>query len=1249
MSIICFWSSYTGLWAQEAAADSTQKDSVLVSTYSYEEVKDSLRKVQQLIKNRGNESKELKASREKGVMLARWATKEAERLKDTTLWMEGLEVLSQYEKSGEVRDSVNELKFELVVRTGLQLKEIPKSEGSFYSKNVSDFLSFYEDSTAQLSFDEIRKRERDSLISFVPNDQYEDNPWPTLFKNSLDTEHIFWGKVIIRGHEEEDLEVMLSLENAVVNWAKVDVYAETTEGNYDHQIVGDKVLPEDKRISSFRNYFKVLIPRQTKRQLYFRMDATEPGTRANGFVLRMFNEKRVLQERAEQRFGRGIFLGIILIQAFYFLLMAFSTRETSYYYYVLYILGLLLYVSGSLFYNELFPLYTHYNQVVVLVAYLLIGIGIIKFSEAFLNLEYFLPKWRNMPEYFLLGYGSVLTLLIGLSIAKVYLDDWVNSSWYTFWVILGIAGLFLSILIGSILILMWSFSLVKKYKPVRYFIIAICFFLVGIMAPMIGPFVASTAFARDPGLFFFSTEIGIVLQLSFFALGVGSKVNLLKEEKTETLANSLKVQEEANDKLRQADKLKDEFLANTSHELRTPLNGIIGISESLLDGVAGDLNDSAKENLSLVAASGKRLSSLVNDILDFSKLKNFEIELQNKVLDIRSLVEVVLRISETTLHGKEVELVNDIPNDIPLVWADENRLQQILFNLVGNAIKFTSNGSVIVSTKDLKSHLAISVEDTGIGIPQERQDRVFLSFEQGDGSVSRSFGGTGLGLSITKQLVELHGGEISLQSEEGKGSTFTFTIPVSTDQDMNPEMATNASEELLNKVEMSKIMPPSTAPEKLAETVAPIISQKDGIGFNPGEEVFRILIVDDEPINQQVLKNYLSMEQFLVVTAMNGEEALRAIEIEAAFDLVLLDVMMPRMSGFEVCQRLRERYLPAELPIIMITAKNQVNDLVHGLSYGANDYLTKPVSRQELLARIKTHLNLRHINTAYGKFVPREFLTSLGHESILDARLGDGVEKEFTVFFSDIRSYTTLSEQMTPKENFDFLNAYLGRVGPIIKKKYGFVNQYFGDGIMALFPRKSSDAVHTAISIQKTLDKYNEDRLAKNRIPVYVGIGLHTGPLMMGIIGDSMRMDAAVVSDTVNTASRMEGLTKHYHSRIIISEDTYKGMEDKQSVNCRFLGNVIVKGRKGVLGIYDVFDGDREDIAQQKKESLKTFEKAVEAYYLRNFKEAKEAFQEVLGIFPTDQNSINYIRKIDDLLKNPLPDDWDGVERFVSK
>lgn len=211
---------------------------------------------------------------------------------------------------------------------------------------------------------------------------------------------------------------------------------------------------------------------------------------------------------------------------------------------------------------------------------------------------------------------------------------------------------------------------------------------------------------------------------------------------------------------------------------------------------------------------------------------------------------------------------------------------------------------------------------------------------------------------------------------------------------------------------------------------------------------------------------------------------------------------------------------------------------------------------------------LSKINTAFGRFVPHEFLRSLGHDSILDVNLGDGVEREVTVLFSDIRDYTTLSEQMSPQENFRFLNAYLGRVGPVISENGGFVNQYYGDGVMALFLKQADQAVTAAIEMLKTLKTYNEGRLAKGKEAIRIGIGIHTGSLMMGVIGDALRMDAGVVSDTVNTASRMEGLTKQFGVEIVVSESTLALMQDKDAFRHSLLGRVQVKGRQQPLSVY---------------------------------------------------------------------------------
>lgn len=396
---------------------------------------------------------------------------------------------------------------------------------------------------------------------------------------------------------------------------------------------------------------------------------------------------------------------------------------------------------------------------------------------------------------------------------------------------------------------------------------------------------------------------------------------------------------ELNEELKEMDRLKDDFLANTSHELRTPLNGIIGITQSLLEGAGGPLTDEQIANLQMVVSSGKRLDTLVNYILDFSKLRKQEIELQRKPVDFRQLTQLVLTLSGQLLGGKSIVLQNEITADLPPVYGDENRLQQIMYNLIGNAIKFTAIGSVTVTAQVTEDNdIEITVADTGIGIPKDKFDHVFKSFEQVDASTAREYGGTGLGLSITKHLVELHGGTISVASELGQGSQFTFTLPKSS----KPAPLTEIQETV------SKVRD-----DEISRHVAPQSLNAEGD--------YTILAVDDDPVNLQVVTNLLSIENYAVKTVTGGAETLALLEQGEKPDLILLDIMMPKTTGFEVCENLREQYSATELPIILLTAKNQVSDLVEGLNVGANDYITKPVSKNELLARIKTHLNLSRL------------------------------------------------------------------------------------------------------------------------------------------------------------------------------------------------------------------------------------------------------------------------------------------------
>ncbi len=715
----------------------------------------------------------------------------------------------------------------------------------------------------------------------------------------------------------------------------------------------------------------------------------------------------------------------------------------------------------------------------------------------------------------------------------------------------------------------------------------------------------------------------------FIALGILWLIrrNELQKQRMKLAAEQDKLarEQEVNEQLRKVDQLKDQFLANTSHELRTPLQGIIGISESLYDDADQVTPDELRENLALTISSGKRLNSLVDDILDFSKLKNFDIQLLQKPISLRVIADIVVRNNTPLVKGKAVELINAVPDDLPAVHADENRLQQILYNLVGNAIKFTEAGHIKVQAKQDGEQMLVSVEDSGTGIPENKQDAIFQEFEQGDGSISREFTGTGLGLSISKRLVEAHGGQMWVESQVGKGSTFFFTLPVS--QEAATTLPSTESVE-----PTSRIQAPLSA-----VTIAPITIANTS-------DTIRILVVDDEPINQQVLKNHLAGQNFQIVQALNGEEAIHILKDDPNFDLVLLDVMMPRMSGYEVCQKIREQFLASELPVIMITAKNQLQDIVQGLSLGANDYLPKPFHKEELLARIKTQIDLHNIFSVAGRFVPNEFLRSLNRERITEVVLGDHTEKEVTVLFTDIRDYTALAENMTPEENFKFVNAFHGRMGPIISKYRGFINQYLGDAIMAIFPNSPDDAMAAAIDMHLKLAEYNQQRSSEGRQVIRMGIGLHSGPLIMGIIGDQTRMDAATIADTVNTASRIENLTKYYGTAILLSEESVQLLTDQQQYHLRYLGEVVVKGKKEPVGIYECYDGDPEENRSKKRQTQPTFEKGLQQFFDKEFPQAAATFDQVLKSNAADEPARLFRDKSSEYSLKGVPEDWTGVE-----
>lgn len=292
---------------------------------------------------------------------------------------------------------------------------------------------------------------------------------------------------------------------------------------------------------------------------------------------------------------------------------------------------------------------------------------------------------------------------------------------------------------------------------------------------------------------------------------------------------------------------------------------------------------------------------------------------------------------------------------------------------------------------------------------------------------------------------------------------------------------------------------------------------------------------------------------------------------------------------------------------------------------------------------------LEKLLQAYGRFVPDEYLQFLGKQSIVDFQLGDHVSKEMAIMFSDIRSFTTMAEQMTPQENFDFINTYLQQISPEIRNHNGFIVKYMGDGVMAVFPEGVDDAIQAAIVKFEQLHKYNQSRIINGEIPVNIGIGIHVGDTMVGIIGDANRMQADAISDHVNLTARLESLTKYYGVSLLISEDVVQRLSQPEKYHIRFLDRAIVKGRQEAITVCEVLDVEVEPVRSLKIQTLPIFEEGLEQYCQGNFANAQVCFEQIVAINPADKPSKLYLERIQSLLENSIPANWKGVWKFTQK
>ncbi len=426
-----------------------------------------------------------------------------------------------------------------------------------------------------------------------------------------------------------------------------------------------------------------------------------------------------------------------------------------------------------------------------------------------------------------------------------------------------------------------------------------------------------------------------------------------------------------------------------------------------------------------------------------------------------------------------------------------------------------------------------------------------------------------------------------------------------------------------------------------------------------------IICVDDEKTVLKSLKTELKDalgNTYRIEIAEGGEDALELVAelMEDGYEipLIISDYVMPDMKGDELLRRVHQ--LSPKTLKVMLTGQATIEAVGNAIKNAKlYRYIGKPWQTEDLKLTVteavhsysqdkklaSQNAELRKINQelefaleqqsklteAAKRFVPNEFVSLLSRDSLSDVQLGDSVENEMSILFSDIRDFTALSEGMTPQENFKFINAYLSRMEPGIIENNGFIDKYIGDAIMALFGHSAVDAVKAGIAMLHSLDDYNRYRTNAGYVPIKIGIGINTGSLMLGTVGATNRMDSTVIGDAVNLAARVESLTKSYGVSMLITQNTFLKLIDNQCYAIRNIGRVRVKGKSDLVTIHEVFETDKPEVKEGKLATLTIFAEALYWYSASKHIEAAQLFYECLQQNPLDQVAQNYMDRCQEI------------------
>lgn len=590
---------------------------------------------------------------------------------------------------------------------------------------------------------------------------------------------------------------------------------------------------------------------------------------------------------------------------------------------------------------------------------------------------------------------------------------------------------------------------------------------------------------------------------------------------------------EQAERLLEADRLKTEFFQNISHEFRTPLTLAIGP----LDTVVTQNRDLPYDQASIVLRNCRRLLRLVNQLLDLQRLDAGRMQPSFRPCDLVAFCQGVVESFRSYCQKKGISLITNFQSVHP-IYLDLEKFDKVLYNLLSNAMKFTpKGGSIFIDLTENDQECLLKVRDTGIGIKSEQIPFLFDRFRQAEGSANRSYEGSGLGLALVKELVELHGGKVSVESVYGAGTTFTISLNLGCDHLPSNQILDTPAELQSSRasVELSDIE------ADLQDTAASFDTENT---TETGEGAL-ILVVDDNRDLRNYVSRILREVDFKTITARNGQEGFEVTRSRRP-DLIITDLMMPNVSGLDLIKMIREQQDLQGTPIILLTAKADEDTRIEGVEKGADAYLSKPFNDRELLAEVKNLLALKQnerrvqeLNTYLTESVLKRFLPPMMVEKAAKGELSLDLRPEprlITILFTDIVGFTALSNTVRSRRVAELLNEYLAEMTQAVFDNGGTVDKFVGDAVMALFgaPEDLSPneqvkrSINTAKQMVKSLKMLNERWESQGIVgtngvtPLQFRCGIHQGTAVVGMFGGEKRSDYTAIGPSVNIAARLQ-------------------------------------------------------------------------------------------------------------------------------